>query len=289
MLWKREQAPNDPVFFLDSLGERCIIDEIQLAPGILSYIEMRVDQDRGRNSRFVFTGSQQFNMILNLGIPRQIGLRCWIFSLLPWMRSDKRYRLRTSSISSPMPACQTGSYPQLATTTKTPKVYFIDTRLLCHLTGIREPEQFLQGPMAGALFENYCVSETVKCYAKLGQHPRSPYLRTNNGLEVDLIIEGSGLRPLPVEIKLSRTPSASLASDLTRYVALFADAKPEEGLLLCLADGQRQISRGVTAIGVIEYLDTLKRMISHSIREKLLQTIDNFNLRALGNYIKFLN
>ncbi|MBI5592878.1 MAG: ATP-binding protein [Deltaproteobacteria bacterium] len=347
----REQALNDPVFFLDSLGERCIIDEIQLAPGILSYIKMRVDQDRGRNGRFVFTGSQQFNMIRNLG--DSLAGRIALLDLLPFAVDEIRKTVSAEDgLNLFTHACQTGSYPQLATTpeidrrlwytsyiqtylerdirslydignlrefhrfmqllsvrcsqmlnmstlatdvgvsvatikrwlsvleagriihllppyysnlgkriTKTPKVYFIDTGLLCHLTGIREPEQFLQGPMAGALFENYCVSETVKCYANLGQHPRFSYLRTNNGLEVDMIIEGSGLRPLPVEIKLSRTPSASLASGLTRYAALFADAKPEEGLLLCLADGQRQISRGVTAIGVIEYLDALKRMI----------------------------
>ncbi len=347
----REQALNDPVFFLDSLGERCIIDEIQLAPGILSYIKMRVDQDRSRNGRFVFTGSQQFNMIRNLG--DSLAGRIALLDLLPFAVDEIR---QTVSVEDGLNlfthACRTGSYPQLATTpeidrrlwyasyiqtylerdirslydignlrefhrfmqllsvrcsqmlnmstlatdvgvsvatikrwlsvleagriihllppyynnlgkriTKTPKVYFLDTGLLCHLAGIREPEQFLQGPMAGALFENYCVSETVKCYANLGQNPRFSYLRTNNGLEVDMIIEGSGLHPLPVEIKLSRTPSASLASGLTRYAALFADAKPEAGLLLCLADGRRQISRGVTAIGVIEYLDTLKRMI----------------------------
>jgi len=313
----REQALNDPVFFLDSLGERCIIDEIQLAPGILSYIKMRVDQDRSRNGRFVFTGSQQFNMIRNLG--DSLAGRIALLDLLPFAVDEIR---KTVSVEEGLNlfthACRTGSYPQLATTpeidrrlwyasyiqtylerdirslydignlrefhrfmqllsvrcsqmlnmstlatdvgvsvttikrwlsvleagriihllppyynnlgkriTKTPKVYFLDTGLLCHQAGIHEPEQFLQGPMAGALFENYCVSETVKCYANLGQNPRFSYLRTNNGLEVDMIIEGPGLRPLPVEIKLSRTPSASLASGLTRYAALFADAKPE--------------------------------------------------------------
>ena len=52
-----ERAHSDPVYFLDSLGERCIIDEIQLAPGILSYVKMLVDEDHSRNGRFVFTGS----------------------------------------------------------------------------------------------------------------------------------------------------------------------------------------------------------------------------------------
>jgi len=116
--------------------------------------------------------------------------------------------------------------------------------------------------MAGPLFENYCVSETVKCYANWGRSPRFSYLRTNNGLEVDMIIEGPGLRPLPVEIKLSRTPSASLASGLVRYASLFADANPEEGLLLCLADDRRPVCRGVTAVGVMDYLDALGRYIS---------------------------
>jgi hypothetical protein len=32
---------------------------------------------------------------------------------------------------------------------------------------------------------------------------------------------------------------------------------PEAGLLLCLADGKRPVCRGVTAIGVEEYLQML--------------------------------
>ncbi len=349
----REQVLNDPVFFLDSLQERCIIDEIQLAPGILSYIKMRVDQDRSRNGRFVFTGSQQFNMIRNLG--DSLAGRIALLDLLPFAMEEIRQAVPLESgLDLFTHACRTGSYPQLVTTpeidrrlwyasyiqtylerdirslydignlrefhrfmqllsvrcsqmlnmstlatdvgisvptikrwlsvleagriiyllppyysnmgkriTKAPKVYFLDTGLLCHLAGIREPEQFLHGPMAGPLFENYCVSETVKSYANQGQSPRFSYLRTNNGLEVDLIIEGPGLRPLPVEIKLSRTPSASLASGLTRYAALFAEANPEEGLLLCLADGRHPVARGVFAIGVVEYLDMLKHQLTN--------------------------
>jgi predicted AAA+ superfamily ATPase len=349
-----EQALHDPVFFLDSLGDRCIIDEIQLAPGILSYVKMRVDQDRNRTGRFVFTGSQQFGMMRNLG--DSLAGRIALLDLLPFAVEEIR---QTAAVSGGLDlythACQVGSYPQLAVTpeidrrlwyasyiqtylerdirslydigslrefhrflqllavrcsqmlnmstlatdvgvsvttikrwlsvleagriifllppycnnlgkrvTKSPKVYFLDTGLLCHLAGIREDEQFLQGPMAGYLFENYCVSETVKWYANHGQHPRISYLRTNNGLEVDLIIEGPALRPLPVEIKLSRTPSASLASGLTRFASLFAATNPEEGLLLCLADGERPICRGVTALGVMEYLDRLKGWLAAS-------------------------
>lgn len=145
--------------------------------------------------------------------------------------------------------------------TKMPKIYFLDTGLACYLAGIRDRNQLLEGPMAGPLFENFCIQETVKIFANMGEQPRLSYLRTNNGLEVDLIIAGSNMRPLPVEIKLSRTPTASLASGITRYASLFAEIAPENGLLLCLADGTRDICRGVTSVGIEEFLGMLQQRL----------------------------
>lgn len=347
-----EQAHSDPVFFLDSLGERSIIDEIQLAPGILSYVKMRVDADRGTNGRFVFTGSQQFGMIRNLG--DSLAGRIALLDLLPFAAEEmQRTQELTGGLELFTASSLTGAYPQLTTTpaidrrlwyssyiqtylerdirslydigslrefhrfmqllavrcsqtlnmssfatdlgvsvttikrwlsvleagriifilqphfnnlgkriTKMPKIYFLDTGLACHLAGVRDREQLLEGPMAGALFENYCIQETVKSFANLGEQPRLSYLRTNNGLEVDLILEGHNLRALPVEIKLTRTPTAAQASGLTRYASLFEQAAPEDGLLLCLADGERQLCRGVTAIGVEEYLRMLQQRIA---------------------------
>ncbi|MEI6208904.1 MAG: AAA family ATPase [Desulfuromonadales bacterium] len=48
----REQAHSDPLFFLDTLGERAIIDEIQLAPSLLSYVKMRVDSRRNVKGQY---------------------------------------------------------------------------------------------------------------------------------------------------------------------------------------------------------------------------------------------
>jgi predicted AAA+ superfamily ATPase len=346
-----EQAHSDPVYFLDSVGEQCIIDEIQLAPGILSYIKMRVDEDRGRNGRFVFTGSQQFGMIRNLG--DSLAGRIALLDLLPFSAGEMQQAAPVNGgLELFASSSLTGAYPQLAITpeidrrlwyasyiqtylerdirslydigslrefhrfmqllavrcsqmlnmsafatdlgvsvttikrwlsvleagriifllpphfnnlgkriTKMPKVYFLDTGLACHMAGVRDREQILEGPMAGALFENYCLQETVKIFANLGEQPRISYLRTNNGLEVDLIIEGPNPRPLPIEIKLSRTPTPSLASGLTRYASLFAKAGPEDGFLLCLAEGKRPICRGVTSIGVEQYLQMLQERL----------------------------
>ncbi len=40
---------------------------------------------------------------------------------------------------------------------RNPKVYFLDCGLVCYLTGIATKGHLLNGPMAGALFENYCI------------------------------------------------------------------------------------------------------------------------------------
>src|ERR1035437_6355178 len=56
----RQMAVQDPEGFLDTLGERGIVDEIQYAPELLSYLKMRIDRDRTRCGRYVLTGSQQF-------------------------------------------------------------------------------------------------------------------------------------------------------------------------------------------------------------------------------------
>lgn len=339
-----DQALSDPVFFLDSIGEPCIIDEIQLAPEILSYVKMRIDSNRNLNGRFVFTGSQQFSMIKNLG--DSLAGRIALLDLHPFSVAEMQQITRSNEgLELFLKSCFKGAYPQLAVTpdidrrlwyssyiqtylerdirslydigslrefhrflqllsvrcsqmlnmssfatdigvsvttikrwlsvleagriifllppyfnnlgkriTKMPKVYFHDTGLACYLAGIRDREQLLEGAMAGALFENFCIQETIKIFTNTGEQPRLSYLRTNNGLEVDLIIEGSNMRPLPVEIKLSRTPTASLASGITRYRSLFAETDPEHGLLLCLADGTRDLCRGVSSIGVEEFL-----------------------------------
>lgn len=346
------QATSDPVYFLDSLGDHGIIDEIQLAPGILSYVKIRVDADRSRNGRFIFTGSQQFGMIRNLG--DSLAGRIALLDLLPFAITEMQHAMPLAGgLEHYAASALGGAYPQLAVTpeidrrlwyasyiqtylerdirslydigslrefhrfmqllsarcsqilnmsafatdlgvsvttikrwlsvleagriiyllppyfnnlgkriTKMPKVYFLDTGLACHLAGVRDREQLLEGPLSGALFENFCIQETIKCYANMGEQPRLFYLRTNNALEVDLIIEGPNLRPLPVEIKLSRTPTASLASGLSRFSSLFAQANPEDGLLLCLADGERSLSRDITAVGLMEYLDILTRRLS---------------------------
>lgn len=55
--------------------------------------------------------------------------------------------------------------------TKTPKLYFYDTGLLCHLLGIRTTEALIAHPKFGDIFENLIIAETMKQHLNAGRDP----------------------------------------------------------------------------------------------------------------------
>ena len=92
--------------------------------------------------------------------------------------------------------------------TKTPKLYFLDTGLVCSLLGIRDGHTLSNHPLRGEIFETFVVGEVIKHFANHGQHPNLYYLRERNGLEIDLVIERNA-RLFPVQIKSGQTFNAS--------------------------------------------------------------------------------
>ncbi len=73
-------ASSDPVGFIDSLGDKAVIDEVQNVPGILSMIQVRVDEKPGR--RFVLTGSSNFSLLEKLS--QSLAGRAAVFTVLPF-------------------------------------------------------------------------------------------------------------------------------------------------------------------------------------------------------------
>ena len=90
----------------------------------------------------------------------------------------------------------------LKRTVKTPKLYFMDTGLACHLSRWRTAGQAANGAMSGALFETFVVSEIMKSYYNAGRRPPVYFYRDRDGSEIDLIIEENGVLH-PIEIKLT--------------------------------------------------------------------------------------
>jgi len=71
---------------------------------------------------------------------------------------------------------------------KTPKLYFIDTGLACHLLGIEKAEQLRTHPLGGALFENLIVAEALKQRFNAGRPDNLYFYRDHTGNEVDLVL-----------------------------------------------------------------------------------------------------
>jgi predicted AAA+ superfamily ATPase len=138
--------------------------------------------------------------------------------------------------------------------TKTPKVYFVDCGLVCYLTGLKNRDHLLNGPMAGALFENFCVQETIKTFLNRAERPPLYYLRTHNNLEVDLLIE-TGLRTvIPIEIKLTKTPKPAMAENIDALRKIFPKVNFKKGKILSLSESEQPLTAHVTAQPLDDYL-----------------------------------
>ncbi len=141
---------------------------------------------------------------------------------------------------------------------KAPKVYFIDSGLVCYLTGLRDRKHLMEGPMAGALFENLCVQETLKSFLSKGRIPRMSYLRTQKGFEIDLIVEGENGRLYPFEFKLSRTPKPSMAKSLERFATELEPEAVADSALVCLADDEWPLTSAVRLMSVSHFVNRLR-------------------------------
>jgi predicted AAA+ superfamily ATPase len=85
---------------------------------------------------------------------------------------------------------------------KTPKIYFYDTGLLCHLLGIKTTKDLKSNQHFGNIFENFIISELRKNRTNHQQSGDMYFFRDSAGNEVDVILEKDG-SIIPIEIKSS--------------------------------------------------------------------------------------
>lgn len=327
---EREFAHGDPKGFLKRFTDGVILDEIQRAPALLSYIQGIVDSDRSPG-RFVLTGSQQLRVMEK--VSQTLAGRTAIVILLPFSLyellgepssdpwkidslPDKRkkppftlekilyqglypriydkkldaqdwlsayYRtyverdvrdianignletfqrfvrlcagrtgqlLNHSSLASDCGISHTTARHWISIleagfiihllpphhanfskrVIKSPKLYFLDTGLLCYLLRIREPDDILVHAMKGAIFETFVVSELYKAFAHRGEMPPLYFWRDRTGHEVDIVVD-TGKKLVPVEIKSGETIVSSLLDGLRYFVSLGSPAS-KTGVLI---------------------------------------------------------
>ena len=114
---------------------------------------------------------------------------------------------------------------------KTPKLYFYDTGLVCHLTRWSSPEVLENGAMNGAVLENYVVSEIAKTWLNSGKEPYMYYYRDKDAKEIDIVLEHDGILN-PIEIKKTSNPG----TELTRVFSLLdkASVPRGKGAVVCM-------------------------------------------------------
>lgn len=125
---------------------------------------------------------------------------------------------------------------------KTPKVYFLDVGLLCHLCGVDSVQALRLGTMAGPVMKTLVIGEIFKTMSHQGLTPRLSFWRTSTGREVDLIIETRG-RIIPVEIKASATSWPKMAD----HIAVFRADYPEAEKGWVIYSGNEVLPAGVHA------------------------------------------
>jgi hypothetical protein len=303
----RKLANDDPELFLETNPAPVVIDEIQYAPELLTYLKMRIDKNRRAMGQYILTGSQIFQLMK--GVSESLAGRIAIFQLYPL--SWKEF----SSLKDPKDdltcAAQTvqGFYPEffaqpnvdwnlwyssyLSTylerdvrnlksivdlgrfqmflgllaarsgqllnlsevskecgisqptakdwlsileatyiiyllkpyhnnrtkrLVKSPKIYFVDTGLLCYLLGIDSQKRLFKAAERGHVFENMVIIEAIKRCSFEGERFQTYFYRTSAGLEVDLLIEKAGALEA-FEIKFSKTINKEMAEPLETFVS----------------------------------------------------------------------
>ncbi len=96
---------------------------------------------------------------------------------------------------------------------KNPKLYFIDTGLLCYLLNIKKVDQLDTHPLLGSIFECFIVSELCKKFSNKVENDNLYFFRDHRGREVDVIFDNV-VNVDQLEIKLGKTLHGDVFSGL---------------------------------------------------------------------------
>ncbi len=107
---------------------------------------------------------------------------------------------------------------------KSPKIYFFDTGLLCNILGIETLNHLVRDPLRGSIFENMVIMEAYKSMYNAYSSPRISYYRDSKGLEVDLILERQRI-PFLYEIKSAETINKEFASSMVKLERKLGNAE----------------------------------------------------------------
>ncbi|MDH4467570.1 MAG: ATP-binding protein [Bacteriovoracaceae bacterium] len=294
-----KQADLDSASFLKQNPAPLIIDEVQYAPGLFSFIKKIVDKNPSLKGQYILSGSQKFSFMK--GVKESLAGRAGLIELYPLSLQEMTKGGTTNHTSAARPSIEElilrGGMPALSenptnnppptflrsylgtylerdvkdilsvsslrdferflrgcalrsaslinksdlardvgvsSTTinewisvlqisnqvvllepwfnnksksmvKSPKLYFLDTGLLCYLLNITTVDSLRLSPYLGHIWENFVLCEIYKWLAYRGEEKSLHFWRDRNR-EVDFVINRGGVLDL-IEVKWNSSPA----------------------------------------------------------------------------------
>jgi predicted AAA+ superfamily ATPase len=119
---------------------------------------------------------------------------------------------------------------------KSPKLFFYDTGLLCHLLGIKTLTALKSNSLYGSIFENWVITEIKKNNFNNGINGGLYYFRDSLGNEVDLVLEKGDL-PIGIEIK----SSTKFNTEMLRGLKYWQKQQPKSNSILFYAGKSQSV------------------------------------------------
>lgn len=105
---------------------------------------------------------------------------------------------------------------------KSPKMYFLDTGLLCYLLRIQSSDELRIHSMRGGIFESLVVSELCKGCLNVGKEANLYFWRDSVGHEIDILLD-KGASQIPIEVKSGETVVSDFLKGLDYWRNLVKD------------------------------------------------------------------
>jgi predicted AAA+ superfamily ATPase len=127
---------------------------------------------------------------------------------------------------------------------KSPKLYFLDTGLLCYLLRIQSAEDLRLHASRGPIFESFVISELIKNFLHQGKEPDLYFWRDATGHELDAVID-RGSERMAVEIKSAQTVAQDFFAGIDFWRTLVGDSQAPAALVY---GGERSYRRSGVAV-----------------------------------------
>jgi len=152
---------------------------------------------------------------------------------------------------------------------KSPKVYFVDSGLACHLLGIESETALRRSSFYGPVFEGFVASEIVKLQSGLGRRRELYYFRDQQGLEVDFLVPLGANRLALLEAKASATVLPRMGESLLRLARAVSKYEVRGAVIYRRAaggHGSTALLPGVSALGVADLPNLLRSAKTKKVR-----------------------